>query len=411
MSQLETVELESVGRIVTGKTPPSSIEGAFGGDVPFITPSDMDGRKWIDTTDRYLTEVGVSTVKSSLVPKGAVAVSCIGSDMGKVVMVAKDSVTNQQINSIIVDEARYVPEYIYYVLLPRQKELKDLASGSATPILSKGLFSRVTVDLLPFHSQQAIAEILSSLDEKIELNRKQNRSLEAIAQALFKRWFVEFEFPDENGRPYRSSGGAMQPSELGEIPVGWEVGCIGDFVEHKKDGINPGDQPDELFFHFSIPNFDDGQAAKPELGGTILSNKYLVAPDSILVSKLNPRFPRIWPVFGVPGERSVCSTEFQVLSPGEGAFGFVLCLLKSPLVASEMVSRASGTSGSHQRINPDDLLSIEVIKPMEDVIERFHLAVLDGIRKAQANLEQNRVLGEVRDTLLPKLMSGELRVA
>lgn len=271
--------------------------------------------------------------------------------------------------------------------------------------------AQLPVPLPPTGERQELIELIGSLDEKLELNRKQNRTLEAIAQALFKRWFVEFAFPDANGRPYKSSGGVMQPSALGEIPVGWEVGCIGDFVEHKKDGINPGDQPDKQFFHFSIPNFDDGQAAKPELGSTILSNKYLVVQDSILVSKLNPRFPRIWPVFGIPGERSVCSTEFQVLSPVEGAFGFVLRLLKSPLVASEMVSRASGTSGSHQRINPDDLFSIEVIKPAKNVIERFHLTVLDGIRKSQANLEQNRVLGEVRDTLLPKLMSGELRVA
>jgi len=260
-------------------------------------------------------------------------------------------------------------------------------------------------------NESGVSEILAVLDEKIELNRKQNRTLEAIAQALFKRWFVEFEFPDENGRPYKSSGGAMQPSELGEIPVGWEVGSIGDLVELKKLGVNPEDHPEDYFHHFSIPNFDDGQAAKPELGSTILSNKYLVHGNSILVSKLNPRFPRIWPVLHVPSNLSVCSTEFQVLAPVGEAYSFVLYLLKSPYVASEMVMRASGTSGSHQRISPNDLLSIEVSKPAKHLVERFHSAVFENIRKAQANLEENRVLASARDTLLPKLMSGELRVA
>ena len=276
--------------------------------------------------------------------------------------------------------------------------------------LNNKIIEAVPITIPRIEVQNGIAEILSSLDEKIELNRKQIRTLEAIAQVLFKRWLVEFEFPDENGQPYKSSGGAMQSSELAEIPVGWKVGAIGDFVSHKKESINPGNQPDEQFHHFSIPNFDEGQRAMSELGSTILSNKYSVFTCSILVSKLNPRFPRIWPILDLADKLSVCSTEFQVLTPDEGTYGFVLYLLKSPYVALEMVMRASGTSGSHQRINPDDLLSIEVVRPSKDVIKRFHLAVLDGILKAQANFEQIQVLAEVRNTLLPKLLSGELRV-
>jgi type I restriction enzyme S subunit len=320
---------------------------------------------------------------------------------------------NQRLGKVIrKNGAQVCTEFLYWLFLSREFNHELCATATGTKILhtAPARIENFEFSCPPIEEQQSIAKILSSLDEKIELNRKQNRTLEAIAQALFKRWFVEFEFPDQNGQPYKSSGGAMQPSELGEIPMGWGGGRIGDHVEHKKDGINPGDQPEKTFHHFSIPNFDDGQDAKPELGSTILSNKYLVHEGAILVSKLNPRFPRIWPVLDLADGASVCSTEFQVLAPCEKAYGYVLSLLKSPYVASEMVLRASGTSGSHQRINPDDLLSIEVITPPHELIEMFSGIVLGCIKKQQENLNEMKVLASLRDTLLPKLLSGELRV-
>lgn len=323
------------------------------------------------------------------------------------------AVVNQHVCIIRCDPSLCAPGYVLSYLNHKSVKyyMESFNAGGSRRALTKGNIESFLIPVPPIGEQRAIAEILSSLDEKIELDRKQNRTLEAIAQAMFKRWFVEFEFPDQEGRPYKSNGGAMQPSNLGEIPVGWKVGTIGDLVSHRKDSINPGDEPAGIFRHYSIPNFDDGQNARAELGSTILSNKYSVLENSILVSKLNPRFPRIWPVVSLPDEEAVCSTEFQVLVPEENSYCYVLYLLKSQYVAPEMVMRASGTSGSHQRINPDDLLSIEAVVPTKEMATKFHSAVFDTLEKAHSNLEQDRVLAGVRDTLLPKLMSGELRVA
>lgn len=132
--------LGELGQIKTGKTPPSSLGEGFGGTVPFVTPGDMNGQKWVSDTDRYLNERGLSAVSSSLMPARSVAVSCIGSDMGKAALLTKPSVTNQQINTIAVDESRFNAEFVYYDLSVRQQELKAAASGSATPILNKGHF-------------------------------------------------------------------------------------------------------------------------------------------------------------------------------------------------------------------------------------------------------------------------------
>ncbi|VDB01317.1 Type I restriction-modification system, specificity subunit S, partial [Olavius algarvensis spirochete endosymbiont] len=186
-SDFTTVRLEQLGPIVTGKTPPKSIDKAFDQcGTPFITPKDMDGRKWIDATERYLSDLGLDAVKKSIVPRCSVAVSCIGSDMGKAVLVDCDSVTNQQINTILVDSEKWNPEYIYYLLTTKQQLLKDIAGGSATPILNKGHFGKVEIDVPSKELQDQAAKVLSAFDEKIRLNTQTNQTLEQIAQAIFK---------------------------------------------------------------------------------------------------------------------------------------------------------------------------------------------------------------------------------
>ncbi len=302
--------------------------------------------------------------------------------------------------------------YLFYALQSRfVKEQIAWSDGTGSTVSNIRIPVLKAFEIPRQEYETQIADNLASIDEKIELNRRQNRTLEAIAQTLFKHWFVDFEFPDENGNPYKSSGGAMQPSELGEIPAGWKIGCIGYFVEHKKRSVNPASTPDTSFHHFSIPNFDADSDPKVELGSTIQSNKYIVEENSILVSKLNPRFPRIWAVLELPGPGPICSTEFQVLVPQKCTYAFVFCLLKSAYVKSEMINRVSGTSGSHQRINPDDLLSIEAPIPQIKVVEKFDEAVISLIKKQEVNLAENKTLANLRDTLFPKLMSGEIRVA
>ena len=185
--------LGELGPIKTGKTPPSSLGETFGGDVPFVTPGDMNGQKWITDTDRRLNERGLASVSSSLMPARSVAVSCIGTDMGKAVLLSTPCVTNQQINTIAVDESRFNAEFVYYDLSVRQKELKAAASGSATPILNKGHFSGFEISVPPRETQDKIAEILGRLDDKIDLNRRINQTMEAMAQAIFKSWFVDFD--------------------------------------------------------------------------------------------------------------------------------------------------------------------------------------------------------------------------
>lgn len=230
--------LDQLGRIVTGKTPSSSHPEFFGGEIPFVTPTDMDGRRIIESAGRYVTEEGADSIGNPRVPAGAVMVSCIGSDMGKAAVTGRDCITNQQINSIIVDSGD-TPFYVYYNLSRRKAEIRAAAGGSAQPILNKSAFGKLEILLPPPDEQVAVARILGTLDDKIELNQRMNKTLEAMARALFKSWFVDFD-PVRAKAEGRDPGlpkhladlfpDSFQNSSMGTIPKGWRAGRLDDLV-------------------------------------------------------------------------------------------------------------------------------------------------------------------------------------
>lgn len=208
-----------------------------------------------------------------------------------------------------------------------------------------------------------------------------------MAETLFRQWFIE------------------------EAEEDWDQLQIGYFAEHLKIQVNPSNFPDQLFAHYSLPGFDAGMKPVKEPGSNILSNKYRVETLTVLVSKLNPRFPRIWAIGKEPGEHAICSTEFQVLKPKHlSHYGFLYQMLKSKTTRDELIMAASGTSGSHQRVRPEDILNIKFAVPSIDIIEQYSERVMPLIKKSWTNHAQIQSLESLRDTLLPKLMSGEIRI-
>jgi type I restriction enzyme S subunit len=309
----------------------------------------------------------------------------------------------------VINKTLVFPKYLFYHL--KTLDLASLNVGSAVPSLTTEVLNDVKVCIPDLPTQTAIAEILSSLDDKIELNNKINQELEELAQTLFKRWFIDFEFPNENGDPYKSSGGEMVDSELGEIPKGWEVGILNQIAHLIKKNIKPFENPNKLYFHYSLPEFDSGKIPSSDLGATILSSKYQVLEHSILVSKLNPRIPRVWTVIS-PKPNSICSTEFQVLKAfNQLYFPFVNYLCKSVNYLSSIKSKVTGTSSSHQRVNPLDLINYEMVLPEISIVEKFNDLTYNFLSQMDDNIIENQELTTLRDTLLPKLISGELEVS
>ncbi|WP_017939857.1 restriction endonuclease subunit S [Zestomonas thermotolerans] len=338
-------------------------------------------------------------------------------------------VVSQSQMKLACNKQKALSEFIYYFFKSPAGQAALLANTSQTgvPAISRPVTSlkAIRLRLPPIAEQRAIAHILGTLDDKIELNRKQNETLEAMARALFKAWFVDFEpvrakmegrwqrgqsLPGLPAHLYDLFPDRLVESELGEIPEGWRVFSFGDVAQQGKGAVNPTDEPGERFTHYSIPAFDASKMPVIELGGSIKSNKTPVPDGAVLVSKLNPHIPRVWLV-GQAGDRAVCSTEFIVWAPKPPAnSAFLYCLASSSEFVESMCQLVTGTSNSHQRVKPDQLREIRVFAANENVIAAFSNMVEALMNQVLQNSQQSRTLAQLRDTLLPKLISGELRV-
>lgn len=298
--------------------------------------------------------------------------------------------------------------------------LSAYITGAAEPKLNKRTLEQVSLPIPPAADRVQINAILNALDDKIEVNRRMAGTLEAMARALYRSWFVDFD-------PVHSKAEGCAPAHMDPatadlfparfrddgLPQGWEMATISEVCEHIKHTVKPQDQPAAPFQHFSLPAFDKGAGPERVLGAEIKSNKMDVPDDAILFSRLNPSIPRIWwarvdAAFGAPA----ASTEFFVARAGSDLeTPWLYALLGSSGLRDEAISRVTGTSNSHQRVPPSAFAGIEVTHPSESIREAFGTIALPWFRRSQAAADENRTLAALRDTLLPKLMSGELRVA
>jgi type I restriction enzyme S subunit len=313
------------------------------------------------------------------------------------------------------------PEFLSFLLSAEESVLwlKQHAVGAVMPNLNEGVIRQIPLTLPPLAEQKAIAAVLGALDDKIELNRRMNATLEAMARTLFQSWFVDFD-------PVRAKLDGRQPvgmndataalfpdsfqdSEAGHIPKGWTLGKVSDCATLNRGAVNPVDFPTETFDHFSLPAFDNGRTPKVELGSAIMSNKFTVTPNSVLLSKLNPHIPRIWLPDLHASRRSVCSTEFMVACSKPGVSReYLFSLFTSSAFASIYGTLVTGTTGSHQRIRPESVMDMKIVIPSPSLIRAFTDIAKPMFDRINRNTEQSRTLATLRDTLLPKLLNGNI---
>lgn len=307
-----------------------------------------------------------------------------------------------------------INDFIYYLSISdnfRNIAIKSMTGTSGRQRAQKDVIESSTIKLPPIEEQKAIAKILSDLDDKIEINNKINKRLEEMAQAIFKQWFVDFEFPNEEGKPYKSSGGEMVESELGMIPKGWQIITINDIAEIKTTAVKPQDNKGEIYEHYSIPAFDQNRYPVFEEGINIKSNKYKVYKNSILISKLNPDTKRMWKPL-VLTDNAICSTEFINYVPKKEIFESLLySIIDSEKFTEFLNQHTTGSTGSRQRANPKSTYNYKfaIIRDNEK-LNQFSKSIESINLRIRNNFIEINKLNIVRDTLLPKLMSGEIRV-
>lgn len=319
---------------------------------------------------------------------------------------------------ILQGNERARTRFLEYALLAT--DISGYLTGAVMPKLTQGNLGKIEVPCPPLQAQDEIVGVLGAIDDRIDNLRQTNATLEAIAQALFKSWFVDFDpvHAKAEGREPEGMDAAtaalfpseFEDSELGPIPKGWRRVSFGDVATLSKGSVSPMATPAQEFQHYSLPAFDAGQLPLTELGEAIKSNKTPVPSNAVLVSKLNPHIPRIWFV-GDTGPHAVCSTEFLVWTPKPGvSSAFVYTLAASTAFNSAMRQLVTGTSNSHQRVKPAQLAEIQTATISTDALARFDAIAAPLLQQVVHNRRRAAVLAETRDTLLPRLISGKLRL-
>lgn len=271
--------------------------------------------------------------------------------------------------------------FLMYAL--QAADIRAYLTGSTMPKLTQSNLNRIPVPAPKPEVQCTISSVLGSLDDKISLNRRTNETLEAKAASIFDSMFS---------------------SE--------ETGPVGEVITASRDLIDPQEDPDEQYDHHSIPAFDVGRAPSVEVGSEIKSAKFVVFGDSVLVSRLNPAVPRVWLPAPSAARRPICSTEFLVARPKGGLEEreFIFGLFRSRQFLEGIKGRATGTSNSHQRVRPDDLLEIICTIGAPERRREYSRLVRPLLERVRVNVSEISMLTATRDSLLPRLVSGEIRV-
>jgi len=296
-------------------------------------------------------------------------------------------------------------KFLFYVL--RTIPIREMAGGSAQPLINQTILKNITISCPPLPEQQKIASILSAFDDKIELNNEMNKTLEKIAQTVFKHWFIDFEFPNENGEPYKSSGGEFEDSELGPIPKGWKVKSLDEIADFLNGLAMQKYRPKNEKEYLPVLKIKELRQGETSQNSDKCTNKikqrYIVNDGDIIFSWSGSLLVKIW----CGGKAGLNQHLFKVTSNSYPKW-FYYRWIKHYLDNFRRIAEDKATTMGH--IKREHLKHAKVIVPNEEELNVFDKVFDSLIEKYISNKQQIKTLSQLRDTLLPKLISGEIRV-
>lgn len=283
--------------------------------------------------------------------------------------------------------------FLYYILANDAffNYASATSKGTKMPRGDKTAIMQYKVPCLNYETQLRIGKLLRSIDDRIAVNKKINDNLEQQAQAIYHERFE-----------------TVSPNDL---PSDWRIVTLGEVATISNKSFNPLKEPEILLEHYSIPAFDEARFPVFELSTSIKSNKFIIDASCFMISKLNPTTKRVWKPYCLTGN-AVCSTEFIVYKAKDQSItDFLYSVIDSGSFSDFMCSHVTGSTGSRQRTTPSDTLSYELILPSEDELAEFQSLVSPMYAQMRINAIESDKLKRLRDSLLPKLMSGEIDVS
>lgn len=386
-------KISDLGEVIGGATPSTSNENYYGGDIPWITPKDLSIQKsrFISKGERNITLEGLNSCSAKLLPKGSILFSS-RAPIGYITIADNPVTTNQGFKSIILNKDVH-NIFVYYLLTYNKINIESKGSGTTFKEVSGAVMKNIEVCIPKTKEEQKrIADVLSALDDKIEINNKINENLEAQAQAIFKQWFVD------------------------EAKEDWEVGVLGDVLELIESGSRPkgGIDPNlkdgiasigaESINGIGIYDFSKTKYVNKEFYKSM--NRGLIKDYDILIYKDGAYIGRKG-MFGngFPFETALVNEHVFILRTNNR-----LNQLYLYFALEQEKLKQLNTNSAQPGLNQTSMKSLKILIPPKNILDRFEETIKPLIGKILYNSKENKNLSEIRDSLLPKLMNGEIRV-
>ena len=389
-------------RVCSGGTPKSTNLSYYGGEIPWLNTKEIDFNR-IYSTEKTITDSGLNNSSAKWIVPNTVTVAMYGATAGKSCIVKVPMTTNQACCNLTINDEVADYEFVYYSLKNDYTTLASLANGGAQQNLNAQIIKDYVLKMPSLADQRRITSILSSLDRKIELNNKINADLEEMAQAIFKNWFVDFE-------PFKD--GKFVDSELGMIPEGWKVGRL-DEIADVVGGSTPSKAKPEYYTQKGIAwltpkDLSNHPAVYTSRGVIDITEEGYNSTSTKLMPKGTILFTSRAPIGYISiAQNDICTNQgFKSLVPKKAGTCFLYCFLK--YVTPEIENKSTGST--FKEASGSLMKSLQVIMPEQKVFEDFETIVSPLFARIESLEKENSRLSLLRDTLLPRLMSGELEV-
>ena len=405
----ESKRLKNIALVIgSGITPRRDNKNYWeGGVIPWLKTEQL-GEKNIYDTNEKITKFALDDTSIKIFPVNTLSMAMYGEGRtrGNVSILKKEMATNQACCNIVLDKEKADYEYVYYYLKTQYEQLRSLSSGVRKNLNSNDI-KEFEIKLPSLSTQQKIAAVLSALDTKIELNQRINAELESMAKTLYDYWFVQFDFPNEKGKPYKSAGGEMVWNEAlkREIPLGWDIQKLNSIFDFQK-GIEPGSAEyrsapitSDYIKFFRVGDVDGNTEIYVDATNrdfTIVAERDVVVTFDASVGKT---------AFGLNG---AISGGFRKIYDRKGKFdnALVYFIFKDERILATIHKYATGSILLHASGSIKHLLIVFD----EDIVIQFQVFVKPVFDKMVLNRIESQTLTKLRDWLLPMLMNGQVAV-
>lgn len=411
MSKFIKCKLAQVVKIFNGATPNTQKNNFFDGDISWITPKDLSSqqKKYITRGERSISKLGYDSCSTKLLPIGTILMSS-RAPIGLLAITEKELCTNQGFKNLVADSDKIDNEYLYYYLIKNVEQIKSLGGGTTFSEVSKQDIGNFKINIhSSLQEQKKIASVLSSLDAKIELNNRIIAELEAMAKQLYDYWFVQFDFPNAEGKPYRSSGGKMVYNEKlkREIPEGWEVKSLLKIANFTNGVACQNNRPllgDKGLRVIKIREMHTGFTDDSELVKSDIPEKVKVFNGDILFSWSASLEVMIWAY----GDGGLNQHIFKVTSD-KYPRSFYYFQLLNYIEHFKKIADARKTTMGH--ITQEHLAQSTIVVPSNNcLIQSLEEKINPFLNKIILLQQENQELTNHRDWLLPMLMNGQAKV-